>query len=179
VISGDVLIDKGLIKGVGHFGSANLLKMYGSELVVIDAKDAWVTPGIVDIHSHLGDAASPELQGAVDDNSPKGTIQPWLRSLDGLNTHDDAYPLSIAGGVTTALILPGSGNAIGKSYTALRVQHSKTETGGQAFAIKLRKTQERSTTSMVLEAPYQINSSFPDSALPPRWRHMKLVIHLH
>ncbi|KAJ6570163.1 carbohydrate esterase family 9 protein [Mycena vulgaris] len=157
IVSGDVLIDKGLIKGVGHFGSAALLEMYGSELVVIDARDAWVTPGIVDIHSHLGDAASPELEGAVDDNSPKGTIQPWLRSLDGLNTHDDAYPLSIAGGVTTALVLPGSGNAI----------------GGQAFAIKLRKTRERSSTSMVLEAPHQINSSFPDPTLPPRWRHMK------
>ncbi|KAJ7454753.1 carbohydrate esterase family 9 protein [Mycena latifolia] len=157
IINGDVLIDKGLIKGVSHFGSAALLEVYGSELVVIDAKDAWVTPGIVDIHSHLGDASSPELEGAIDDNSEKGTIQPWLRSLDGLNTHDDAYPLSIAGGVTTALVLPGSLNAI----------------GGQAFAIKLRKTQERSSTSMVLEAPYQINSSFPDPGLPPKWRHMK------
>lgn len=126
--------------------------------MVIDAKGAWITPGIVDIHSHLGNAASPELEGALDDNSPKGTIQPWLRSLDGLNTHDDAYSLSsIAGGVTAALVLPGSGNAI----------------GGQAFAIKLRKTQERSSMSMVLEAPYQTNSSFSDPILPPRWRHMK------
>ncbi|KAJ7220042.1 carbohydrate esterase family 9 protein [Mycena pura] len=156
IFSGDVLIDKGLIKGVGHFGSA-LLEAYGSELVVLDAKNAWVTPGIVDIHSHLGDASLPELQGATDDNSPHGTIQPWLRSLDGLNTHDDSYALSIAGGLTTALVLPGSGNAI----------------GGQAFAIKLRRTKERSATSMVLEAPYQINSSFPDPTHPPRWRHMK------
>ncbi|KAJ7116412.1 carbohydrate esterase family 9 protein [Mycena epipterygia] len=157
IISGNILIDKGLIKGVGHFESTALLKTYGSELVVIDAKDAWVTPGIVDIHSHLGNAPSPELGGAIDDNSGKGTIQPWLRSLDGLNTHDDAYPLSIAGGVTTALILPGSGNAI----------------GGQAFVIKLRKTAERSSTSMVLEPPYTVNSSFPDPTRPPRWRHMK------
>jgi imidazolonepropionase-like amidohydrolase len=81
--------------------------------VVIDAKNAWVTAGIIDIHSHLGDASSPALSGAEDDNSLKGTVQPWLRSLDGLNTHDDAYPLSVAGGVTTALILPGSANAIG------------------------------------------------------------------
>lgn len=130
--------------------------------MVIDAKNAWVTPGIVDIHSHLGDAPSPELEGAVDDNSEKGPIQPWLRSLDGLNTHD-TYALSIAGGVTTALVLPGSLNAI----------------GGQAFAIKLRKTQERSSTSMVLEAPYQINSSFHDPSLPPKWRHMKSVFAIH
>ncbi|KAJ7911517.1 hypothetical protein B0H13DRAFT_575972 [Mycena leptocephala] len=62
VFSGDILIDKGLIKGVGHFGSASLLETYGSELVVIDAENAWVTPGIVDIHSHLGDSSSPELE---------------------------------------------------------------------------------------------------------------------
>lgn len=112
VISGDILLDKGLIMGVGHFGSA-ALKGYGSDLVVVDAKGAWVSPGIVDIHSHLGDAAAPELEGALDDNSIHGTAQPWLRSLDGLNTHDDSYRLSIAGGVTTSLVLPGSANAIG------------------------------------------------------------------
>ncbi|KAJ7183153.1 carbohydrate esterase family 9 protein [Mycena filopes] len=157
IFSGDILIDKGLIQSIGYLGSAKLLETYGSELVVIDAKNAFVTPGIVDIHSHLGVGASPALDGANDGNSFKGTIQPWLRSLDGLNTHDDAYALSIAGGLTTALILPGSANAI----------------GGQAFAVKLRPTKERSSTSMVLEAPYTINSSFPDPTRPPRWRHMK------
>ncbi|KAF5380445.1 hypothetical protein D9615_004477 [Tricholomella constricta] len=156
VIRGDILLDKGLIKSVGslHHG---LLQAYSSDLIVVDAKDAWVTPGIVDIHSHLGDSPSPALNGAEDDNSPKGTIQPWLRSLDGLNTHDASYPLSIAGGVTTSLILPGSGNAI----------------GGQAFVIKLRSTAERTPTSMLLEPPYNINSSFSNPNLPPRWRHMK------
>jgi len=67
----------------------------------------------VDMHSHLGDASSPALDGAEDDNSGKGPIVPWMRSLDGLNTHDDAFRLSISGGVTTSLILPGSANAIG------------------------------------------------------------------
>jgi hypothetical protein len=118
IIQGDILLDKGLIKSVGHLRHAALQASYGNDLVVIDAKNAWITAGIVDIHSHLGDFSSPALDGAVDGDSPKGTIQPWLRSLDGLNTHDDAYPLSVAGGVTTALILPGSGNAIG---TLIRV----------------------------------------------------------
>ena len=58
--------------------------------------------------------AAPSLSGAKDGNSYNGPILLWLRSLDGLNTHDDSYPLSFAGGVTTALILPGSANAIGK-----------------------------------------------------------------
>ncbi|KAJ8496327.1 hypothetical protein ONZ45_g12505 [Pleurotus djamor] len=155
VIRGDIIVDKGVIKGVGHFGRA--FRAQFTELEVIDAQGKWVTPGIVDMHSHLGDASSPELEGAADDNSLKGTAQPWLRSLDGLNTHDDSYPLSISGGITTALVLPGSANAI----------------GGQAYLIKLRETAERTPSSMLLEAPYQINSSFPDPSLPLHWRHMK------
>jgi hypothetical protein len=72
------------------------------------------------MHSHLGDASSPALEGASgDDNSLKGPILPWLRALDGLNTHDESYALSIAGGVTTALILPGSANAIGMQITCM------------------------------------------------------------
>ncbi|KAG6841877.1 hypothetical protein C0991_005607 [Blastosporella zonata] len=114
VFHGDVLLDKGLIQNIGHL--QGLVESFGKDLVVLDAKGAWVTPGIVDIHSHLGDAPSPALDGAEDDNSLHGTIQPWLRSVDGLNTHDDSYPLSIAGGVTTALILPGSSNAIGARH---------------------------------------------------------------
>jgi len=35
--------------------------------------------------------------------------------MDGLNTHDDSYQLSISGGLTTANILPGSADAIGKN----------------------------------------------------------------
>ncbi|KAJ7579295.1 carbohydrate esterase family 9 protein [Mycena floridula] len=153
VVRADILIDKGIIMGVGHFGRA-ILDEYAGNLVEVDAEDSWISPGIVDTHSHMGDGPSPELLGAVDYNSDVN-IGPFLRSIDGLNTHDDSYELSIAGGVTTALVLPGSGNAI----------------GGQAYVIKLRKTPERSTSSMVLEAPYQVNTSFPD--LPPRWRHMK------
>ncbi len=102
---------------------------------------------LVDPHSHLGDASSPALDGASgDDNSLKGTIQPWLRSLDGLNTHDDSYTLSIAGGVTTAIVLPGSLNAIGDScFLSLRESwlsvmgrwsglYDKAEENGRTFA---------------------------------------------
>lgn len=74
------------------------------------------TTSIVDLHSHIGDSPSPELDGADDANSILGTVQPWLRALDALNTHDDSYALSISGGVTTALVLPGSADAIGARF---------------------------------------------------------------
>ncbi|KAH7927128.1 carbohydrate esterase family 9 protein [Leucogyrophana mollusca] len=155
VVHGDILLDRGIIVAAGRVQNSTI--QYYKDIDIIDVHGSWVTPGIVDMHSHVGDSPSPELNGAADDNSEKGPIQGWLRSLDGLNTHDDSYSLSISGGVTTALVLPGSANAI----------------GGQAFAIKLRKTNERSPTSLLLEPPYTINNSFPDYNAPPRWRHLK------
>lgn len=112
VIHADMILDKGIIQAIGR-PIHPFLQSYGMDLVTIDVKGAWVTPGIVDVHSHLGVSSSPELEGSNDGNSMSGIIQPWLRSLDALNTHDDSYPLSIAGGVTTSLVLPGSANAIG------------------------------------------------------------------
>ncbi|KAJ6572059.1 carbohydrate esterase family 9 protein [Mycena capillaripes] len=135
VIQGDILVDKGLIKKVGSVDKS-VLRSYG-DVEVLDAGGSWVSPGIVDLHSHLGVGSSPSLRGAADTNSHAGLVLPWLRSLDGLNTHDDAYRLSISGGVTTANVLPGSADAI----------------GGQAFVIKLRPTVERSSSAMLLEPP--------------------------
>jgi len=113
VIHSDILMDKGIIKSIGHLQGLSL-GLYGERLMVLDAKGAWITPGIVDIHSHIGNGPSPVLSVTEVDNSLKGTIQPWIRSLDALNTHDESYLLSIVGGVTTSLVLPGSANAIGK-----------------------------------------------------------------
>jgi hypothetical protein len=113
VFKGDILMDKGIIKNIGYLQGGSL-ETDEKHLMILDVKGAWVTPGLVDIHSHIGIAPSPALSGTEDENSGKGTMQPWLRSLDALNTHDESYLLSIAGGVTTSLVLPGSANAIGK-----------------------------------------------------------------
>ncbi|KAJ7131770.1 carbohydrate esterase family 9 protein [Mycena crocata] len=152
VIYGDILIDKGLIQKVGFVD----LHSY-ADVVVVDAAGGWVSPGIVDLHSHIGVDSAPALKGASDTNSLKGLVLPWLRSLDGLNTNDDAYRLSISGGVTTANVLPGSADAI----------------GGQAFVIKLRPTAERSSSAMLLEPPFSLNGTYVDPFQRPRWRQMK------
>ncbi|KAF7312947.1 Composite domain of metallo-dependent hydrolase [Mycena kentingensis (nom. inval.)] len=152
VVFGDVLLDGGLVRAVGYVPSA----LIDASVDVIDAEGRWVSPGLVDAHSHLGVYSAPALNGASDGNSIKAPILPWLRSVDGLNTHDEAYRLAIAGGVTTAQILPGSANSI----------------GGQAFLMKLRPTAERSSSSMLLEPPHTLflNSS---ADARPRYRHMK------
>jgi hypothetical protein len=46
---------------------------------------------------------------------------------------------------------------------------------GQAFMMKLRKTVERSPTSMIIEPPKDINGSYVDLSDPPRWRYLKYV----
>ncbi|KIY67487.1 composite domain of metallo-dependent hydrolase [Cylindrobasidium torrendii FP15055 ss-10] len=153
VITGDILLDRGLIQGVGQLE----LSSY-SELVEYDAQGAWVTPGLFDLHSHVGVYSLPRLDGAADGNSHNGNVQPWLRSLDGLNTHDTAFEAIIAGGITTGVVLPGSANSV----------------GGQAFVVKYRPTAEKTPSAMLLEPPHSIvNGSYVDPTLPPRWRQMK------
>ncbi|KAJ7485560.1 amidohydrolase-domain-containing protein [Mycena latifolia] len=154
VLEGDIFMHGGIIVAAGVI-EKSLLNAGGHDTV--DAQGAWVTPGIIDLHSHLAVFSAPALDGAEDSNSFKGIVQPWLRALDGMNTHDDAFALSVAGGVTTSLILPGSTNAI----------------GGQGFVIKLRSTSKRSSYALLLEPPFGLNGSDVDYDVPPRWRHMK------
>ncbi|RDB22990.1 Imidazolonepropionase [Hypsizygus marmoreus] len=157
VIYGDLLLDKGLVLAVGSISSdllATVQKTSGT-IQTVDMHGKWVTPGLVDLHSHIGLSSAPSLRGAADTNSRKAPILPWLRSIDGLNTHDASYELAVAGGVTTAQILPGSANNI----------------GGQSFLIKLRPTSERSAISKVLEPPKTLVANQTSDHL--HWRHMK------
>ncbi|GJJ09058.1 hypothetical protein Clacol_003280 [Clathrus columnatus] len=157
IIYGDVLLHNGIVKALGYIPSKVLGSIKPDALNVHDLQGAWVTPGLVDLHSHIGVGSAPDLKGASDTNSHNGPILSWLRSIDGLNTHDDSYRLSIAGGVTTAQVLPGSGNNI----------------GGQSFVIKLRSTPERSVISKLVEPPPTLNGTEYAYTHPQKWRHMK------
>ncbi|KAI0776137.1 composite domain of metallo-dependent hydrolase [Trametes elegans] len=156
IVYGDILLDKGLVRGIGYIPEA----LYNDDDTdVVDAHGGWVTPGLVDMNTYLGVLSAPVTTGALDYSSSRGPILPWLRSIDGFNTHDKAFRLAIAGGVTTVQMAPGSENAI----------------GGQAFMVKLRRTPERSPTSMVVEPPPALNGSAPNPDLPPQWRHLKMA----
>jgi hypothetical protein len=130
-------------------------KNMGKRVETVNLDGAWVTPGIVDVHSHMGVNSLPDLQGSEETNSFKAPIQPWLRSLDGFNTHDAAFNLSIAGGITTMLVLPGSAGNI----------------GGQAFTFKPRWTAENTPQSMQVEPPYVIRHG--EWQRTRAWRHIK------
>ncbi|KXN85953.1 hypothetical protein AN958_10661 [Leucoagaricus sp. SymC.cos] len=154
VVHGDVLLDRGLVVEVGKVSKKDLDGL--KHIKVVDAKGRWVTPGLVDLHSHIGVDSAPHLDGAADTNSRKAPILPWLRSIDGINTHDQAFELTVSGGVTTVQVLPGSADNI----------------GGQAFVIKLRPTDEKSTISKVVEPPQTLIKP-SENVTHIHWRHMK------
>lgn len=57
-------------------------------------------------------------------------------SLDGLNTHDDSYALSVAGGVTTSLVLPGSADAIGESEPIVAIYTVNLNIGNRRSGLR-------------------------------------------
>jgi len=69
--------------------------------------------------------SAPVTQGAFDVNSKQGSVLPWLRGIDALNTHDEGFELAMAGGVTTAQISPGIQNAIGSLLKNLTCKSQK------------------------------------------------------
>ncbi|KAF8745808.1 Carbohydrate esterase family 9 protein, partial [Rhizoctonia solani] len=164
VTKGDLLLANGLIQAIfeGEMSTIDLIKRgFKNEGIELkNVQGAWITPAIFDLHSHVGDSSIPSLKGTGDDNSLKAPVQPFLRSIDGVNTHDEAFKLFRAGGVATSLVLPGSADNI----------------GGQGFVIKLGKgAVKKGPGAMVLEPPRGLfaphNRSEEDNA--PRWRHIK------
>jgi imidazolonepropionase-like amidohydrolase len=85
-MTGDcVLFEKGVIRSVEPPESSA-----PKDVEEIAVNSAWVTPGIVDLHSHIGVISSPGLSGSSDTNSRKGITQSWLRSLGGLKSRIDS-----------------------------------------------------------------------------------------
>ncbi|KAF8826905.1 hypothetical protein HHX47_DHR5000901 [Lentinula edodes] len=156
-LTGDLLMTNGIIRALGEDIPRDLvMEVDPRKLTVIRANGSWVTPGLVDVNSHLGIFSSPPLRGSDDLDSRKGPILPWLRSIDGLHTRDNAFELALAAGVTSAQILTGTSNSI----------------GGQAFVIKLRRTTEGSALSMVVDPPYELNATGFGRENPSVWRHL-------
>jgi imidazolonepropionase-like amidohydrolase len=81
--------------------------------IVIDARGKFVTPGIVDPHSHMGVYPVPETAAHNDGNELTDPITAGLRAEHSFWPEDAALERAVAGGVTTIGVLPGSGNLIG------------------------------------------------------------------
>lgn len=109
-IQADVLLQYGLIQRVeADIPSHELPSSYD----VFNAQGRQLTSGIIDMHSHTGVDSLPELRGNSDTNELSSDTTPYVRSRDGLNPLDHQLQVIKSGGVTSSLILPGSGNNIG------------------------------------------------------------------
>jgi imidazolonepropionase-like amidohydrolase len=80
---------------------------------VVDAAGCHVYPGLVDAHTHHGVYAEVTGPEGADGNEMTAPIVPHVRALDSLNWFDPAFDDSVAHGVTTVNVVPGSGNVIG------------------------------------------------------------------
>ena len=96
---------------------------------VIDAEGRWITPGIVDPHSHLGSASVPytpvELS-AWDVNEIGDPSVPHLYVETTIRTQDPGFAAALAGGVTTIQVLPGSANLFGGYSVILKNVPART-----------------------------------------------------
>lgn len=97
--------------------------------VRIDGSDKWLTPGLIDVHSHLGDYPAPSVASTADGNeiTSPNTAQVWAEH--SVWPQDPQFPLALAGGVTTLQILPGSANLFGGRGVTLKNVPSRTVQG--------------------------------------------------
>jgi imidazolonepropionase-like amidohydrolase len=120
-----LLLTDGKIAAVGPDAAAAAAPA-GAE--VVDATGKWVTPGIIDPHSHLGVYASPGVDANADGNEATNPDTANVWAEHSVWPQDPQFPLALAGGVTTLQILPGSANLFGgRSVTVKNVPASSVD----------------------------------------------------
>jgi imidazolonepropionase-like amidohydrolase len=134
--AGSVLFADGKIVAVGQ----NLTAPEGA--TVIDGTGKVATPGIIDIHSHLGDYPSPGVQANSDGNEATGPVTADVWAEHSVWPQDPGFSRALVnGGVTTLQILPGSANLMGGRSVVLKNVYARTEQGmkfpGAPYGLKM------------------------------------------
>jgi imidazolonepropionase-like amidohydrolase len=112
-----------------------------ADAAVIDAAGKWVTPGIIDIHSHLGVYPSPGIASQSDGNEATNpnTAQVWAEH--SVWPQDPQFALALAGGITSMEILPGSANLFGGRSVTVKNVPSRSAQGmkfpGAPYGLKM------------------------------------------
>ena len=135
ILKGSILISSNKIKAIGK----NLPKPIGAK--IIDANGKWVTPGIIDIHSHMGVYPAPGLRSSSDGNEATSPVTAHVWAEHSVWTQDPQMPLALKGGITTFHVLPGSANLIGGRGVTLKNIWSRTVQGmkfpGAPYTLKM------------------------------------------
>jgi imidazolonepropionase-like amidohydrolase len=133
--NGAVLLQNGKVAAVGRTVNAP------ADALVIDASGKWVTPGIIDDHSHLGVYAAPGIESLQDGNELTNPNTAEVSAEHSIWPQDPQVDLARAGGVTALEILPGSGNLFGGRGVTVKNVPSRTADGmkfpGAPYALKM------------------------------------------
>jgi imidazolonepropionase-like amidohydrolase len=133
--NGSVLLRDGKIVAVGTSVNAP------ADAVVIDGTGKYVTPGIIDVHSHIGDYPAPGVDANSDGNEATNPVTANVWAEHSVWPQDPQLPRALAGGLTTMQVLPGSANLIGGRSVVLKLVPSKTVQGmkfpGAKYGLKM------------------------------------------
>src|SRR5690606_11632789 len=107
--NGTVVLAEGKVASVGGADLA-----IPPDALVIDGSGKYLTPGVIDVHSHLGDYPTPSVDAHDDGNEATSPTTPEVWAEHSVWPQDPGFTRALAnGGVTTLQILPGSANLIG------------------------------------------------------------------
>lgn len=132
---GSVLLRDGKVAAVGASVDAP------ADALVIDGAGRFVTPGLIDTHSHLGVYPAPGQAAHSDGNEATAPVTAHVWAEHSVWPQDPQFPRDLAGGVTTLQVLPGSANLIGGRSAILKVVPSVSVQGmkfpGAKYGLKM------------------------------------------
>ncbi|MBR1701557.1 MAG: amidohydrolase [Lachnospiraceae bacterium] len=111
-------IRNGKIVEVGGKGSVELHPENGE--CVLPVAGAWVMPGIIEAHCHMGITEEKKGMEGDDCNETVNPLTPYLRAIDAINTMDAAFDDAVRAGITAAMIGPGSSNVVGGQFALVK-----------------------------------------------------------
>ncbi|NJS15136.1 MAG: amidohydrolase [Sphingopyxis sp.] len=134
---GVVFLSGGKVSGIGPAGTT-----VPEGTTIIDAAGKYVTPGIIDIHSHLGNYPAPGVPAHSDGNEATDPTTPEVWTEHSIWPQDPGFSRALAnGGVTSLQILPGSANLMGGRSVTLKNVYSRTMQGmkfpGAPYGLKM------------------------------------------
>jgi imidazolonepropionase-like amidohydrolase len=101
-----------------------------ADIAVFDGTGKFVTPGIIDIHSHLGNYPSPSVDAHSDGNEATSPTTPEVWAEHSVWPQDPGFTRALAnGGITALQILPGSANLMGGRSVTLKNVPARTVQG--------------------------------------------------